>query len=431
MPIFNYKAKEMIVKIVYYGPGVGGKTTSIQYLHQATIPERKGELYFLATEADQTIYFELLPLYVGEIGDFKLRFQVYTVPGQVKYNNTRKAVLQGVDAIVFVADSQQSRQEANLISFKNLRYNLKGGYNLLLENIPLVFEYNKRDMKDVLTVAELTQDLNQRDLPYFETIATTGVGVLDAFEAISALAIERLEKKLLELEAQQAPSALKKIQKEVTQSPGRAPRSDFFKGEEKFHPERDGQIDVMKASAADQVVDVSPDGLIDLTVPKEEKKESLSYVDILAETYHNGEFIFEEGDPGDTMYFIEDGQVKIERSDKGTKKVLVVYEKGDFFGEMVLFGKKPRSARAVAVGATRLLPITRETLTTQIQNRPEIAVALLKTLSDRIRNNNKTISKLAEQNKGLKYHLKKARDTIEQLRKQNNALKRELDLARK
>ena len=136
MPIFNYKAKEMIVKIVYYGPGLGGKTTSLQYLHEETIAERKGDLYFLATETDQTIYFELLPLHVGEIKDFKLRFQVYTVPGQVKYNNTRKAVLQGVDAIVFVADSQRSRREANLTSFKNLIYNLRGGYNVLLQNLP-------------------------------------------------------------------------------------------------------------------------------------------------------------------------------------------------------------------------------------------------------------------------------------------------------
>ena len=136
MPIFNYKAKEMIVKIVFYGPGLCGKTTSLQFLHQQTIQERKGELYFLATETDQTIYFELLPLYVGEIKNFKLRFQVYTVPGQVKYNNTRKAVLQGVDAIVFVADSQRSRREANLISFKNLQYNLKAGYNILLKSVP-------------------------------------------------------------------------------------------------------------------------------------------------------------------------------------------------------------------------------------------------------------------------------------------------------
>ena len=127
MPIFNYKAKEVIAKIVYYGSGLCGKTTSLQHIHQQAIPEQKGELYFLATETDQTIYFELLPLHVGEIKNFKLRFQVYTVPGQVKYNNTRKAVLQGVDAIVFVADSQRSRRKANLISFENLKYNLKGG----------------------------------------------------------------------------------------------------------------------------------------------------------------------------------------------------------------------------------------------------------------------------------------------------------------
>ncbi len=200
MPIFNYKAKEMIVKIVYYGLGYAGKTTSLQFLHQQTIPERKGELYFLATETDETIYFELLPLYVGEIRNFKLRFQVYTVPGQVKYNNTRKAVLQGVDAIVFVADSQITRREANVISFKNLHYNLKAGYNISLKHVPMVYEFNKRDMDDLLTIEELNQDLNPWHLPYFETIATQGTGVLETFEAISVQAISNLEQRLLEME---------------------------------------------------------------------------------------------------------------------------------------------------------------------------------------------------------------------------------------
>jgi CRP-like cAMP-binding protein/signal recognition particle receptor subunit beta len=425
MPIFNYKTKELIAKIVYYGPGLCGKTTSLQYLYQQAIPERKGELYFLATETDQTIYFELLPLYVGEIKDFKLRFQVYTVPGQVKYNHTRKIVLQGVDAIVFVADSQKSRREANLMSLDNLKYNLKGGYNILLENVPLVYEYNKRDLWDILPVGDLNQDLNPRGLPYFEAVATEGNGVVEAFEAISSLAIKSLEKRLLQLEAK-PPAAVKGFQQK---SP------DFSQNHEEIHLEGKIQIESLDMSIFDQPLNfgdeqeplISPvgDEQEDLILPEErgEKETRLSYLDIIAETYHNGETIFEQGDPGDKMYFIEVGKVKIVGSYKGTKKVLITYKKGDFFGEMVLFGGKTRSARAVAIGTTRLIPVTKETLASQIQNKPPIALSLLRTLSNRIRDNTKTINKLAEQNKELMQRLRKAHATMERLIEQNKSLK--------
>lgn len=450
MPIFNYKAKEMIVKVVYYGPGLCGKTTSLQYLHQQIIQERKGELYFLATETDQTIYFELLPLYVGEINRFKLRFQVYTVPGQVKYNNTRKAVLQGVDAIVFVADSQRSRREANVISFKNLQYNLKGGYNILLSSLPLIYEYNKRDMKDVLSIDELNQDLNPWRLPYFETIAVTGEGVLEAFETISSSVIKNLEKRF-----QLGPTL--DDQSERPASPTFFQHSELQPTARKNMEEE--EIDEWSESEGGQVLPVEDE----VTFTEEEKAvlakeegttendedvltmksiehqplfpgkmhKELSYTDIIDQAYHDGDIIFEEGEPGNEMYFIEEGKVKIISSYRDTRKVVAIYEKGDFFGEMALLGGKTRSARAVAVGRTRLLPVTRDTLAMQIPQKPEIAMALLETLSARIWHNTKTISKLADQNKELMQHLQKARNVIRQMKEQNEFLRQKLDLSKK
>jgi len=185
----------MTAKIVYYGPAVCGKTTSLQVIHQKIAPNQRGKLLSLATETDRTIFFDLLPLKLGEIKGFKLKFQLYTVPGQVKYNNTRKVVLQGADAIVFVADSQRTRRQANIESFKNLQENLLE-QRKRLEDMPLVYEYNKRDVDSLLTIEELNRDLNPRGLPYFETIASQGRGVMEALEAISKLTLEYLERQL-------------------------------------------------------------------------------------------------------------------------------------------------------------------------------------------------------------------------------------------
>lgn len=422
MPIFNYKAKEIIVKIVYYGPGLGGKTTSIQCLHQQTIPERKGELYFLATETDQTIYFELLPLYVGEVKHFKLRFQVYTVPGQVKYNNTRKAVLQGVDAIVFVADSQRTRKEANLTSFKNLIYNLKGGYNMRLEDLPLVYEYNKRDMADILPVEELNKDLNWWNREYFKTVAIRGDGVLEAFEAISSLAINSVEKRLAQSDVKEHPlAALRREQQKKMQAISQ--RKALREREKKTRLTHDKRMKSREMTIANRARDIAkePEEAI---LPKGEK-EQLTYADIVSETYQDGDVIFNEGDSGDTMYFIEDGRVKIVGT---TGKVLTIYEKGDFFGEMVLFGGKPRSARAIAIGTTHLIPVKKETLATQIQSKPEIALALLATLSNRIRNNTQTLNRFADENRDLTRRLNKSQSTIKRLTEENKALREELGI---
>jgi len=444
MPIFNYKAREMILKIVYYGPGLCGKTTSLQYLHQQTIPERKGELYFLATETDETIYFELLPLHVGEINNFKLRLQVYTVPGQVKYNNTRKAVLQGVDAIVFIADSQKTRQKANIISFKNLQYNLKGGYNILLQNLPLIYEYNKRDMENILSVEELNHDLNPWQLPYFETVAIEGKGVLDAFETISSLTIMNLEKRFLKSSSAGWEEGIDQSSKSLAFFQQQTERDDleeklllgdkdvsFLEDEEAIMEDGSLFADDQIFPAGEGQDTILPTEMIseDSHFPDRSHKE-LSYIEIVSTTYHDADIIFEEGESGDSMYFIEEGQVNIIGSYKDTRKVVVTYSKGDFFGEMALFGGKPRSARAVAVGKTRLLPVTKATLSAQIFEKPEIALALLEALSGRIRHNTKTISKLANQKKELMEHLRKARNVILQMRGQNDALRQKLEDAR-
>ena len=195
MALFNYANREITAKIVYYGPGVCGKTTSLQYIHERISPAQRGRLLSLATETDRTIFFDLLPLKLGEIGGFKLRFQLYTVPGQVKYNKTRKLVLQGADALVFVADSQINRREANIVSLQNLRDNLLE-QNRRMEDIPLVFEFNKRDMENILSIEDLNKDLNPRKLPYFQTIANKGVGVMETLEAISKIALDDMEQRL-------------------------------------------------------------------------------------------------------------------------------------------------------------------------------------------------------------------------------------------
>ncbi len=413
MPIFNYKSKEMIVKIVYYGPGLCGKTTSLQALHQRAIPERKGELYFLATEADQTIYFELLPLYAGEMKGFKLRFQVYTVPGQVKYNNTRRIVLQGVDALVFVADSQRERREANIVSFKNLNYNLMDGYNLNLEDLPLVYEYNKRDLPEILTLDELSHDVNPHQLPYFETVAIEGNGVLEAFELISSLAIENLEKRVERLAGGKVP---RPGSKESQQPRAQAPT---------FFVDKDTQIESLEMSMpSDYDSTYDPDILI---FPEAKEDIGISYAGILPETYKNGEIIFDEGDAGNKMYVIEKGKIKIIGP---SNKVLITYKEGDFFGEIVVFSGTTRSAKAVAVGKTSLIPLTEETLVSQTLKKPEISIALLKTLSKRLRGNTQTINKLVAQNQELRKHVKKSLDLLEQAVKQNKLLRQKLGLTK-
>jgi mutual gliding-motility protein MglA len=188
MAIFNYSSREISCKIVYYGPGLCGKTTNLQYIYNKTSPGAKGKMISLATETERTLFFDFLPLSLGEIRGFKTRFHLYTVPGQVFYGAIRKLVLKGVDGIVFVADSQMMRTEANLESMDNLKENLVDqGYSL--ERVPYVVQYNKRDLPAVAPVEELRAALNPANVPDYEAVATTGLGVFETLKAVAKLVL--------------------------------------------------------------------------------------------------------------------------------------------------------------------------------------------------------------------------------------------------
>lgn len=191
MSAINPLAREISAKIVYYGPGLSGKTTSLKYIHSAVRPERRGELISLATETDRTIFFDFLPLHVERVRSMAVRLQLYTVPGQVFYAATRKLVLSGADGVVFVADSQEAARDANLESLEGLRENLAElGYDP--EKFPTVLQYNKRDLSNVLPVSELSAALNPWKAPEFASSATRGPGVLSALKEVSRLVIRRL-----------------------------------------------------------------------------------------------------------------------------------------------------------------------------------------------------------------------------------------------
>jgi mutual gliding-motility protein MglA len=208
MVFFNYATMQMAAKIVYYGPGLCGKTTNLHHIYGRTSPGSRGEMVSLETETDRTLFFDLLPLDVGVIGGFKTRVQLYTVPGQVFYNTTRKLVLKGVDGIVFVADSQRAMKDANLESFNNLRTNL-AEISLKLEDLPLVFQFNKRDLSNILSVAEMHESLNPQNLyEAYEACAVMGQGVFETLKAISKLTLRSLKKRMLGDDRQARPSVV-------------------------------------------------------------------------------------------------------------------------------------------------------------------------------------------------------------------------------
>jgi mutual gliding-motility protein MglA len=194
MVFFNYASMEMSAKIVYYGPGLCGKTTNLKWVFDQMPMDRRGEMVSLATETDRTLFFDLLPLKLGKVGDFTTRIQLYTVPGQVFYNSTRKLVLKGVDGIVFVADSQEPMLDANIESLENLQENLAEQKNNL-RKIPWVIQYNKRDLPGILPVKTLNRHLNFMDVPSYESIATIGEGVMEALVGIAKLTLRHLRKK--------------------------------------------------------------------------------------------------------------------------------------------------------------------------------------------------------------------------------------------
>jgi len=192
--LFNYSLKELTAKIVFYGPGLGGKTTNLHYIHEELPLRNKGRLLSLATETDRTLYFDFLPVEAGMFRGIKTRIQIYTVPGQVFYNATRRMVLKGADGVVFVADSQRAMLEPNLESLSNLRENLLA-HDLRLEEIPLVMQYNKRDLPDVMSVDEMCEKINTLNVPFYEAVATEGIGVEDTLKAISSLVLRSVMEK--------------------------------------------------------------------------------------------------------------------------------------------------------------------------------------------------------------------------------------------
>ncbi|HSI88256.1 MAG TPA: GTPase domain-containing protein [Pyrinomonadaceae bacterium] len=193
MTFINYASREINCKIVYYGPGLCGKTTNLQHIYDSTAPQAKGKLISLATETDRTLFFDFMPLELGTVRGFKTRFHLYTVPGQVYYDASRKLILKGVDGVVFVADSQEERMDANIESLYNLEENLQTqGYDL--KQLPYVLQLNKRDLPNVIPVEELSSELLKKGEPVFEAVATDGTGVFDTLKSVAKQVLTELRK---------------------------------------------------------------------------------------------------------------------------------------------------------------------------------------------------------------------------------------------
>jgi len=193
MTFINYASREINCKIVYYGPGLCGKTTNLQYIYDSTAPQAKGKLISLATETDRTLFFDFMPLELGTVRGFKTRFHLYTVPGQVYYDASRKLILKGVDGVVFVADSQEERMDANIESLYNLEENLET-QGFKLNELPYVLQLNKRDLPNVVPVDELSAELQKKGEPVYEAVATTGEGVFDTLKAVAKQVLTELRK---------------------------------------------------------------------------------------------------------------------------------------------------------------------------------------------------------------------------------------------
>jgi mutual gliding-motility protein MglA len=193
MTFINYASREINCKIVYYGPGLCGKTTNLQHIFEATAPQSRGKLISLATETDRTLFFDFMPLELGTVRGFKTRFHLYTVPGQVFYDASRKLILKGVDGVVFVADSQEERMDANVESLYNLEENLRSqGYDLM--KLPYVLQLNKRDLPSAVPVQDLAAELLRKQEPVVEAVASTGAGVFDTLKAVAKQVLTELRK---------------------------------------------------------------------------------------------------------------------------------------------------------------------------------------------------------------------------------------------
>jgi hypothetical protein len=193
MPFINYASREITCKLVYYGPGLCGKTTNLQWIYAQSSPEAKGKLVSLATEAERTLFFDLLPLNLGQIRGFNIRFQLYTVPGQIFYDASRKLIVKGADGVVFVADSQAARYDANIESLRNLQEHLKEN-GIDFWTIPYVLQLNKRDLPNVAKVEEMVTLLRKKNEPVFEAVAAKGTGVFETLKGVAKLVLQELTK---------------------------------------------------------------------------------------------------------------------------------------------------------------------------------------------------------------------------------------------
>ena len=206
MVVFNYSGEEINAKIVYYGPGLSGKTTNLEFIYSKMPTQVKGKMVSMKTRTDRTLFFDFLPLELGDINGYRTRFLLYTVPGQVYYNATRKLVLKGVDAVVFVADSSQQKMDENIESLRNLEENLNE-HNLTLDSIPWVIQYNKRDLPNAMPIPKLEEQLNLLAVPTFQAVATSGEGIYETFQGSARRLYSELKKRLEETETKKSARA--------------------------------------------------------------------------------------------------------------------------------------------------------------------------------------------------------------------------------
>jgi signal recognition particle receptor subunit beta len=275
MVLFNYATKELTAKVVYYGPGLCGKTTNLQYIYDTLPGQAKGKMLSLATKTDRTLFFDFLPIDLGKIRGMKTKIQLYTVPGQVFYDTTRKLVLKGADGVVFVADSQSAMLEANKDSFQNLITNLRE-QNIEIKNMPHVIQYNKRDMKNVMDLPDLEREVNIYGVPSFEGVAVKGVGVFETLKGISKVVLKALSAKYGLEEEQQALADDKPSPKQVNvpkAPPNPAPP-----------PKPAEEVKTKEMDEIDFIEDEQEDGLLEVdeqeTTAKADKKlERISSID--------------------------------------------------------------------------------------------------------------------------------------------------------
>lgn len=267
MAVINFARKEIEAKIVYYGPAFSGKTTNVQVLHGLTPDKQRGELHSLATEADRTLFFDYVPIQMGQVGGFDCRFKLFTVPGQVLYQQTRRVVLQGADAVVFIADSSPDRADANLDSLVDLEENLRA-HGLDLASIPLVLQLNKRDAVGARTVEDMLTDLNPFGVPYVEAIASKGTGVMETLKLVTGIAAQRVRENL---SGQKTAMKLTAVEKSGPEDDKRVVR-DHIERIRKVRPE-----EVQKEQQMQQAGRVHMEKVDAFLAPEAQKSESNGY----------------------------------------------------------------------------------------------------------------------------------------------------------